>query len=357
MIPKTNKKIYTSLFVHWDLIAKTKLKTKPVKPCSEKLTRPQEISYVLKQEGDKEYPITEELFNTVKEKLKGEMRIGGNAGNASVSLGELSIPSVLSSPIRPKSLMRKLSEYPIKLISNNKETKPVLCSRKDPEFIHIIFEEKNQRKIFTYDPMCEELWLDYDFWPAVKNADLLFLSGFHLVDRKYEKNLKYILDILQERKYKTHLELAHGKKDTHLIIKKLLDYDCVDSLGLNQDELYVLGLKSKSIEDIKLFCSGFMKEYNVQRLCIHTSEYRLVFFRKNPEKNLKASQLSSLVCAAKTTGNIKNLRKASLFGNSEIKPEKGKNYFLLPVKKNPNPKIITGLGDTAGITEFVFSMG
>ena len=66
MIPKTNKKIYTSLFVHWDLIAKTKLKTKTVKPCSEKLTRPQEISYVLKQEGDKEYPITEELFNTLK---------------------------------------------------------------------------------------------------------------------------------------------------------------------------------------------------------------------------------------------------------------------------------------------------
>lgn len=357
MIPKINKKIFVSLFVHWDLITKTFPKAVPIRPKKETLDSLEEINWILQQKGDLEFPITQKLFNALKS-VPGELRIGGNAGNASVSLGELGISSILSSPIRPASLMKKLSEYPIKVIADGKEVRPFQSIRSDPEFTHIILEQRNCRKIFTYDLMVKELWLDYDFWNPPKDPDLLFLSGFHLVESNWKEKVKFIRDILENRKYKTHLELAYGRKNTKSIIHELLSYHCVDSLGLNQDELWILGHESRDTEEIKSFCLEFLKDFSLQRLCLHSKNYRMVFFKNDFKKNFNASKLSVEICAAKTFGKIseKTLEMARKLKFSGVKTEKGKNYFLLPTLKNPNPELVTGLGDTAGITEFVFSM-
>ena len=142
-----------------------------------------------------EFIISEEEYNILK-KLKGRRRVGGNAGNAAQFLSFNRIKSIVSCPLRPKSLMKILGKN-VYVVSNGKIKKARISWRNDPEIEHIVIEKNDKRVIFTYDPVARDFILDEEFWEMVREP--LFLSGFHIIPGKIRRT-KEISELIEEKK-------------------------------------------------------------------------------------------------------------------------------------------------------------
>lgn len=349
-------RVFIGLFTNLDFVIKDfnilNLTAEPVAPSKVLLSKPGEVLHVLKQKYDSEHLIDEELFDLIKKNSKWKTKIGGNAGNASIALSELGIPCVLSCPVRPKSIMELLNEHGgIKIANEGGFANPIEAIRKDPEYEHLCFEEKDHRKIFTFDTMSHECMLDEHFWDKIHKADMLWFCGFHLVSPNYKDKVDRISDIIEEAKCKVHLELGDGTDTMRYAIKKLTGEGVVHSLGMNELETKFIGFEGNPLENTDFF-SEFMKRSSLERLTIHSIEYRLTFFRKDKEKNSKAAEYSMKVSAAKTFGNIKeNLERVSNLRRYYVKKIEGKDFILIPAYVTPKPKVITGIGDTSSISD------
>ena len=355
--------VFLGLFTNLDSIIKhydtRKFKgIEPLKPSKGVLSKLGEVVYVLKQRGDSEHLISKGLFEFLNKNFDGEKKIGGNAGNAALILSELGIPCLLSCPSRPKTMMDMLSKYKgVKMAKGRGFVNPLEAVRDDPEFEHLSFEREDYRKIFTFDPVSFECVLDKDFWEKISSADLLWLCGFHLVSEKYGHKVNVISDMLEESKCKVHLELGEGTETIRYAIKKFVNSGVLHSLGMNEIETKFIGFEGDPLEDTDFF-SEFMKAGGLERLTIHSKEYRLTFFRKNREKNMKAGEESLKLSAAKTFGSMrKNLEGVSKLERYKLKKIEGKNFVLIPAYMTPKPKVLTGLGDTCSIVDALISLG
>jgi len=355
-------KIFLGLFTNLDSII-TNYDTgkfegiEPVKPSKEILSEPGEVVYVLKQKHDSEHLIDKKLFEFLKRNFGGRKKIGGNAGNASVILSELGIPSILSCPLRPRSIMEILSKYKgIKLTNKTGFVDPIETIRDDLEFKHMCFEEKDHRKIFTFDPPSFDCMLDENFWEKINFADILWLCGFHLVSQKCKNKVDSISDMLAEAKCKVHLELGEGTETIRYAIGKLIDNGVLHSLGMNELETKFIGFEDNPLENTEFF-TEFMKTNNLERLTIHSKEYRFTLFQKDREKNIKAGEESVKLSAARTFGNIKkNLDKVSKLERYKLKKIKNRNFVLIPAYVTPRPKVLTGLGDVCSVVDALISL-
>jgi ADP-dependent phosphofructokinase/glucokinase len=350
-------KIFLGLFAHWDSVVKLRegfrLPGGSRKPSpGEKVSDISEVGYLLEQGDDAEFLITERLYNEMKKLFpERERRPGGNAVNAAIALGELGKGCVLSCPIRPKGLMMSLAAYPIRVVQDGATSSPLKAAFGRDEFEHMCFEMKDRKKIFTYDTMTEECWLDKAFWESVKSADFLYLCGFHLVTEAHKPKIDYVSDLLQGRGFRTHLELGHGTDTIRYAIRKLVDRGCIDSIGMNEGEASLLGIAGGPA-DARETAREFLRSSGVQRLAIHTKEYRLTVFRGDPGKNLRAAEYSRQAAAARTLGNIKeNMEKAKTLSLTGTKAERGRDYVLLPVYSNTKPKAVVGLGDMSSVID------
>ncbi len=356
-------RIFIGLFAHWDSIIRVKdgflisNETKPADP-NRKLSEIAEVNHVLRRRGDSESLITEKLYNELKKLFpERERRPGGNAANAAVALGELGRECVLSCPARPKSLMMNLAGYPISLAYQGSFVNPLKTKFDANEFEHICFEAQGYKKIFTYDTMTEEFWLDSHFWDIVQKADFLYLCGFHLVNEKYSHKIDYVADLLESRTFKTHMELGRGTRTIQYAIKKLLEKNCIDSLGMSEDELELLGIQGSPVQ-IKEQALEFLNSYGLERLALHTRRYRLTVTKGDVRRNITAAEYSMQVSAARTLGSIsRNMDKAKSFPLTRIKSERGKNFLILPVYRNPAPRVVVGLGDTSSIIDATIALG
>ncbi|HJW96915.1 MAG TPA: ADP-dependent glucokinase/phosphofructokinase [archaeon] len=337
-------KPFLGLFAHWDVIARQE--------------PPEFLAKFFSRKGDSEIFISKKLHSRILSSLTNPERIiGGNAANAAATLSDIGIASVLSCPSRPKNLMSELSRHKIFVMSKRREKSPISCSRPDEEAEHIIFEKEGYRKIFNYDMVQLDFLLDEDFWDSVKNASYLFLSGFHAVPRKHRKKVNEIADMLEDRKFKVHLELGYGKGLMKYSIKKLLDTNCLDSIGMNETELGILGINEKEPKETAEGILSFLEKTGLERISLHTRDYRLTAFRGSLERNLKAAELSVQVCTAKALGGIKdNLGKAKAVSLSRIQTVRSKNFFIIPTRIVENPRIIVGLGDAAAVTDSFYAM-
>ncbi len=337
-------KPFLGLFAHWDVIARQE--------------PPDFLGRFFKDKRDGEYIISRKLKGRISSSLENPAKgIGGNAGNAAVALSDLGIPCVLSCPSRSRPFMEELGKHKIFLMSGNKEASPLKCSRLDKTPEHIIFEREGYRKIFNYDPVQKGFLLDEDFWASLKNANYLFLSGFHTVLERHKKKVNEIADYLEKRKFKTHLELGYGKGLMKYAIKKLLERNCIDSIGMNETELMILGIHGENPKETAENMFYFLKKTSLERMSLHTREYRLTVFKREPERNLKAAELSIQACAAKALGGIKkNMKKAKSVAFSGVKTSKGRDFFIIPTRIVENPKIIVGLGDTAAATDSYYGL-
>ncbi|MEM5812366.1 MAG: ADP-dependent glucokinase/phosphofructokinase [Candidatus Aenigmatarchaeota archaeon] len=313
--------------------------------------------FFIKKE-DSEHYISKSLHNRILSSLTNPRReIGGNAGNAAVTLSEIGMYSVLSCPRREKSFMESLSKHKIFLIKEGKEISPVKCSRNEKTPEHIIFEMDGYRKIFNYDVVQQKFILDMDFWNSIKKAGYLFLSGFHTVPEKHMKKVNEIADFLEKRSFKVHLELGFGKDTVKYSAKKLIDRNCIDSVGMNDTETDIIGITKAQPNKMAENALAFLEKTGIERISIHSREYRLIIFRRNLQKNLRAAEFSIDVCAAKALGNIKdNLENARSVPFSGVQLIKQKNFFIIPSRIVEKPKIIVGMGDAAAVTESYYAL-
>ncbi|MCJ7817100.1 MAG: ADP-dependent glucokinase/phosphofructokinase [Candidatus Aenigmarchaeota archaeon] len=336
-------KPFLGLFVCWDVVTRQE--------------PPEFLRRFFIRKSDSEHYISRAFHSRISPYLGNPKRIiGGNAGIAAITLSELGIPCVLSCPSRPKSLMSELSKYRIFLFSGGKEKSPKSCSRTDPNPEHIIFEMDGYRKIFTHDEVQSNFLFDQDFWNSLKNANYLFLSGFHTVPKKHKKKTGQIADFLEKRKFKVHLEVGYGETMKYAA-EKLIGRNCIDSIGMNDTELEVLGISEKDTGDVKEKLLSFLEKTSLERISLHSREYRLSVFKQNPERNFKAAEFSVQSCAAKALGGIKeNMEKAKSVPSSGVKPSKGRDFLIIPTRIVENPKITVGLGDTAAVTDSFYAL-
>jgi ADP-dependent phosphofructokinase/glucokinase len=337
-------KPFLGLFAHWDLLARQE--------------PPPFLKKYFSRKGDSEIFITKKLRSRIISSLANPQRIiGGNAANAAVTLSELGIASVLSCPARPRRLMAELSRHRISLMSNGKETSPLKCSRPDEEPEHIVFEVGSYRKIFNYDEVERNFLMDTDFWGSIKNSKYLFLAGLHCIPEKHRKKVDEIADFLESRRFKVHMELGFGRGLAEYAVKKLLERNCADSLGMNETELDILGIRRRSPKETAQDMLSFLHKSGIERIGLHTREYRITAFRKELSRNLKAAEFSVQVCTAKALGGIKqNMEKAKSVPLSATKAEKGRDFFIIPTRVVENPKIIVGMGDAAAVTDSFYAL-
>ncbi|HDD45905.1 MAG TPA: hypothetical protein ENG42_00370 [Candidatus Aenigmarchaeota archaeon] len=338
--------ILCALFTNWDRIIKSKLENIPTK-----------LRYFFKvKDGDEEVTIDKKVYDYLREKFsKSERRIGGNAGNASIALAKLSIPSVLSMPIRPKSLIHELSGLPIKVAKGKRFERPEKCVRSDPEFEHFIFELNGCRKILTYDRMSNELWLDEDFWNNIKRAKLLYISGFHLVHEKYRKRIEYICDILSEFKGKVWLEVGTGTSSMNFALRRMLDNQIITHIGMNDIEAGEIKRNMKVHGSLEELASYISKEYGIH-VTIHSREARIVA-DSNVKRYLPSVELSIKVCAALSMGGIERINDISMLTLSNVRKVITQKLAVLPTYINETPLQLTGLGDASSIIEFALVNG
>jgi ADP-dependent phosphofructokinase/glucokinase len=337
-------KPFLGLFAHWDVVARQE--------------PPAFLEKFFKDRKDGEYIISKGLKERISSRLESPRRgIGGNAGNAAVTLSDMGIPCVLSCPARAEPFMEELGKHRIFLMSGGRETSPLKCARPDAEPEHIVLEREGYRKIFNYDPVQRKFIPDEDFWDSLKNANYLFLSGFHVVPERHRKRVDEIADYLEKRKFKVHLELGRVKGLMKHSIKRLLDRGCLDSIGMNETELETVGVKGCDPKEMAERMLSFIQRSGLERMSLHSRDYRLTVFTKALERNRRAAELSIQACAAKALGGIKeNLQKAGKVPLSGIRPLKSRNFLLMPSRIVENPKIIVGMGDTAAVTDSFFAM-
>ena len=337
-------KPFLGLFAHWDVVTRQE--------------PPKFLGKYFSAKSDSEIFIAKNLHSRISSSLSNPQRIiGGNAANAAVALSELDIPCVLSCPARPKNLMAELSKHRIFLMSGGRETSTLRCARPEEEPEHMIFERECYRKIFNYDTVERSFLLDQDFWDSIGDASYMFLSGFQTIPERQKKKVKEIADLLEKRRFKVHLELGYGKNLMKYAIKKLVERNCIDSIGMNETELPILGIKERAPKETAESMVLFMAENGLERMSLHTREYRISVFRKDSERNEKAAELSIQACAAKALGGIReNMRKAGTAPFSRVRPLKGEDFFIIPTRIVEKPKIIVGLGDAAAVTDSFYAM-
>jgi ADP-dependent phosphofructokinase/glucokinase len=133
-------------------------------------------------------------------------------------------------------------------------------------------------------------------------------------------------------------------------MKKFAEYNACDSWGLDERECKIyLKAGSESKKDLIEATLKAVKEYNLKRICIHSSRFAFSISKYDMKKELEALSAGCLVASLKTSDKIGFLQKCL--------PIKKKldnyNFCLVPSLFNPFPKKLTGLGDTFAAVQAV----
>lgn len=368
-------RVATGFYVNWDSLTKVDEKVlvwlkkqSKLKPRSVILESLEEVAFTLDEalkKGGKEYLISRKVYDELNSVFKfEEKRLGGNGYNMGLTLYELGLIPLVSYPFRPLNLMLKSPDF--KVASKDGFRKPKQATRRgDPEYDHLVFEYKEDpekgiytsgRHILSWDLMSFYGVFDEDFFIYAfdrEYTDILIFAYAHLLLPNYKEKTREISDRLSEKKRpKVHFELGQGSYESvKYAIKVFSDSQCTDSWGLNEKEcIQYFNAESEDLEDLKDAAFEAVKKYGLDRVCIHTSTYVFSISKFDVKREMEALLKACMVSTAKTMGSVKeNLEKTLGLPTSKIKPEKGKlegyNFCVVPAYKNPNPKILTGLGD------------
>ncbi len=355
-------KVATGLYTHWDSIVKVNksildwvkqaYKEKPKKPLLSSL---EEVVYTIdnaiKNEGS-ECLISEDVYKKLSQMFsKREFRVGGNGFNMGNMLYLAGLRPVVSYPIRSKKLME--SSPDVKVVLNDRLRNPKDAVKvMDPDYDHIIIELENSRHILTWDPSVSTGKFDYDFLrfaTSLENIDIMVLSYAHLLLPEYRNKTDEIIEFLKKRRPQIHLEFGSGVKDSmNYAMKKFSENKSCESWGLNEEECQTyLDAASSDLEDLKEAALNAIKEYNVDRICVHTPDFAFSISEYGTAKEYSALATACLFAAARTFGQL-NLKVAKTLPTT-IEPAKekleGYNFCLVPSLINKFPKILTGIGD------------
>lgn len=342
-------RVATGLYSHWDSVVKVDKKvvdwiknSKKTKP-SDKIDSLSKAVFTIEQAmkaGGREFLITEKVYKELDEIFpKRKMMLGGNGNNMGRMLFSLGFNPLVSYPQRPKKLMKASPKFRIAL--GKKIVTPEKATRDDPEYQHIIFEFENDRHILTWNPAESKGVFDNDFLDFACNkkfTDLLILAYAHLLLPDYKKRTDIIIEKMGKKRPKVHLEFGTGSKPSmKYAMNQFSERGCCDSFGLNEKECRIyFKAQSEKLQDLVEACKNAVKEYNVERICVHNPYFVFSISKYNPDKELEALKQAYFI----TTGfkDKKNIH--------ESKEKTGKyNICLLKTKIDPSPKTPIGLGD------------
>lgn len=381
-----NVRVATGFYTNWDSLTKVDdrvlawVKKHPkIKPRKVILSSLEEAAYTLDEAlkiGGKEYLISKEVYDRLNSTFSfEEKRLGGNGCNMGLALYEIGLTPLVSYPFRPPNLMLKSPDFKVACRDGFKKPKQAV-RRGDPEYDHLIFEYKEEpekgihisgRHILSWDLMSFQGIFDGDFFFYAfsrEYTDILVFAYAHLLLPEYREKTREVADRLSEGKRpKVHFELGEGSfESVKYAIKIFSDSQCTDSWGLNEKEcVKYFGAESESLEDVKDAALEAAKKYGLDRVCVHTSAYSFSISRFDVGKEVEALTKASMVAAAKTMGSVReNLDKVSSLPTTEVRFERGRlegyNFCLVPAYKNPNPKILTGLGDAFAAVQATFAL-
>ncbi len=344
------KKIFTGLFNNWDSIANSIR----IEKWGMKYGR---LKDMIDENKDTETIINKDEFDFLLSRIPEKIKvIGGNGANAAIALSEAGITPVMSCPSRTSEMLSKLNNYGIKIAGPGGIISPEDSPVSGKDYEHLSVENRNSRHLFTYDKISEECTLDYDFLRSLKSADLLWISGFHLVSGDFKNRIKELGDLLEDRIFKIHLELGKGTDMMGFAFRHLAKRDVINSMGFDESEIDLIGIKSHKMS-VKEGLRMVSEKNNIEKVTLHTSNFVSTFSIAMNDKFIKAAEIAVDLTAAKSLGfiNENTKRQSGEFPLSGIKRIIEENFAMIPTRINPKPKKVTGLGDCFSVLDFYYS--
>jgi ADP-dependent phosphofructokinase/glucokinase len=367
-LPKV--RVATGLYSHWDSVVKinqdilnwTKEAYKE-KPKDIILNSLEEVAYTISEaleNGGKEFLVSEDVYKRLNQFFsKREFRVGGNGYYMGNMLFLAGLTPVVSFPTRSKKLMESCPE--LKVVSGYELKRPKESIRiTDLEYDHIIIELENSRHILSWDPPASKGIFDNDFLnfsSRAENIDILILSYAHLLLPSYKSRTDEIIELLNGKRPKVHLEFGLGSTESmKYAMKEFSENKSCESWGLNEIECKTyLRAHSQSLEDLKESALNAIKEYNIDRICVHTPEFAFSISKYEMVREYRALIIACLFAAARTFGNLK-LKVAKTLPTT-VEPIKEKigiyNFCLVPSLINKFPTFLTGIGDSFAAVQAV----
>jgi len=366
-------KVATGLYVNWDSFVNVNdevlnwiKNSEALKPSSQILNRIEEAVYTLKEAlktGGKEYLISKNLYDALNIKFKNRVkRLGGNSYHMGKALYTLNIPTLVSYPCRPRSLMLASPDFMV-ACGNKLKTPKEAIRDGDPEFEHIVFEFHEEpekgiyafgRQIFSWDEMSSKGLFDYEFLnylPKCSSIEVLILGFAHLLLPEHKWKINEVIDLLDyKNKPKIHLELGEGSKESvSYAIKKFTDAGLCNSIGMNEKECQVyLNADSIEIKDLIEAALNAVENYDLERICVHSSFFAFSLSKLDWKIEFEALREACLISAAFTFKSF-NIKKAEALPFSKVENLKtkinGYNLVLTPTLINSKAEVLTGLGD------------
>ncbi len=328
------------------------------------------------REGGREFLISEQLYSLLDNVFKNrERRLGGNGYHMGRALNELGFCPLVSYPLRPAVLMEASPEFRVALGDQFKKPREAI-RRGDPEYDHIIFEFKQDlprgirvtgRHIFSWDHMSSRGIFDYDFLKYAsdpKFTDILVLSYAHLLLSKNKANTDEIIRYLDRSKRpKVNLELGEGSEESiKYALKSYIDHNVLDSLSMNEKECKTyFNAQSTELEELTSVTAEKIKEYGLNRICVHSQDFAFSITKQAARKEFEALRMGRRAASALTMGGIRSFwDKTESMAKTKVKRvEKRMDGYILcviPVLMNPEPRILTGLGDTFAAVQAVIAL-
>jgi ADP-dependent phosphofructokinase/glucokinase len=350
-------KVATGLYSHLDSIIKVDkdiLKwvknSRAKKPKSIVLNSTDEVIYTLNSNEDSESIISRKVYDKLNSLFpKRELRTGGNGNNMGKALFELGIMPLVSYPIRPKKLMNVSPNFKVALENKLKTPKEVI-RKNDPDYEHIIFESSKRRNILTWDLMTSQGTFDNDFLNFafdLKFTDIAIIGYAHLLLPKYKKRTDFLLEFIKNKRPRVHLEFGLGSEESmKYAMKRFSEHGACDSWGMNEKECKIyFKAASENIKDLTETVFESIKEYNLKRICVHSSKFAFSISKYDAKKEIEALTVGCLAASFKD--------KADMQKGRIIKKIKNYNFCLVPTFFNPRLRKITGLGDVFAAVQAV----
>ena len=358
-------KVATGLYSHLDSVIRVDKETlkwiksfKEVRPDNIVLNSLEEVIYVLKESiknGDSESFITKKVYNELDSLFsKRELRTGGNGNNMGRALLGLGLIPLVSYPIRPEKLMRVSPNFRV-AVGNKFKTPKEAIKKNDPDYEHIIFESNKWRNILTWDVMTSQGIFDKDFLRIAFNPnfiDVAIIGYAHLLLPTYKKRTDCLLEFIKNKRPKVHLEFGLGCEESmRYAMEKFSEKEACDSWGLDEKECKIyLKAVSEDKEDLIEAALDAVKEYNLKRICVHSSKFAFSISKYNLKREIDALEAGCFAANPKAPNKLAR-------GRVLKKKLNNYNFCLVPSFFNPHLRKILGLGDTFAAVQAVKILG
>ena len=298
--------------------------------------------------------------------MKGEQRIGGQAGNMANLAASLGVRSYIHSSVVCKELTRHLHpgvKVPSPFCFQN--AADIMSEGEVP--VHVVIDFGKDRYIAVNDMYNTHMLINRNFKRCMEHevmlVDKAVVSGFHLLDIPEPKGRVEEVNVLlrrwkgRNRRLKVHLELGHYKrKDVLMAVLELVAPLC-DSIGFNALEARQLAdARGKKVKDEAAFMNDVLEV--CPAAVMHTREYA-VMAGEGADAAEKRLALGHLLAAFKakegrepSTDELAQFEAKPVELQAGVKKRFGRGFCLVPALSLGAVSGSLGLGDAFSVGYF-----